>query len=109
MSFSSIDDPESSFVINDLSVQSKDEVIRAAYKHIFCNAYIMEEERAFLAIAESEFRLRESDVRILILAMGLFPAYQTRFFDLCGHYRLSSTSSTFLVVPLNRKPKCRNM
>lgn len=87
MAFSSIDQPESAFVIRDFENTSKEAIIYGAYKQIFGNAYLMEEERAELAKEESAFKLGQSDVRVLILAMGKSAAYRKRFFHRAGPYR----------------------
>lgn len=87
MAFSSIDDPSSRAELFDFSNESKEAIITAAYKQVFGNAYLMEEERAELATAESQFKLGESDVRTLVRAMGKSEEYRKRFFERCGPYR----------------------
>eukprot|EP00171_Calliarthron_tuberculosum_P003551 IDg3551t1 len=39
------------------------DAMAAAYRHVFGNAYIMDEERAELAVAESQFKLGALSVR----------------------------------------------
>lgn len=87
MTFSSIDTPERAATLSESSVEMKDIVIRAAYKHVFGNAYLMEEERAELAKAESEFKLGFSTTREFIRAMGKSEAYRKRFFARSGPYQ----------------------
>lgn len=61
--------------------------IRAAYRHVFGNAYIMEEERAELAVYESQFKLGAITMRDFVRAIGKSSAYKTRFFEGSSSYR----------------------
>lgn len=87
MAFSSIDEPAAAANLRDLSNETKGDVILAAYKQVFGNAYLMESERAELAVAESDFRQNSVDVRELVRAMGKSEAYRKRFFARSGPYR----------------------
>ena len=61
--------------------------IKEAYRHIFGNAYIMEEERAELAIAESQYKIGNITAREFVRALGKSSAYKTRFFEGASQYR----------------------
>lgn len=87
MAFSSIDDPSTAVTLSDDAIQSENDVIHNAYIHIFGNAYLMESERAELAVAESQFKLGKITVRELIRCMGKSEAYKKRFFARSGPYR----------------------
>lgn len=87
MAFSSIDAPERAATLSESSVEQKAIVIRAAYKHVFGNAYLMDEERAELAVAESQFKLGFSTTRDFIRALGKSEAYRKRFFARSGPYK----------------------
>lgn len=87
MAFSSIDRPETAVTLVDVTNVTKEQIIDAAYKHVFGNAYLMESERAELAVTESEFKLRNLSVCELVRAMGKSEAYRKRFFARSGPYR----------------------
>lgn len=87
MAFSSIDDPSTSIAAFDSSVETGDVVITSLYKHIFGNAYVMESERAELAIFESQYRENKINVRYLARMMAKSTTYRKRFFERCGPYR----------------------
>lgn len=87
MVFSSIDKPETASTLSEASIEQKETVARAAYKHVFGNAYLMEEERAELAKAESEFKFGYCTTREFVRAMGKSEAYRKRFFARSGPYQ----------------------
>lgn len=87
MAFSSIDDPSTASTLFDDAIQSENDVIHSAYIHVFGNAYLMESERAELAVAESQFKIGKISVRELIRCMGKSEAYKKRFFSRSGPYR----------------------
>lgn len=87
MSFSSIDMPAAAISLTDSSVSSREQTIAAAYKQIFGNAYLMEEERAELARFESDFKFSTLSTRELVRAFGKSEAYRKRFFARSGPYR----------------------
>lgn len=60
-------------------------VIRAAYRQVFGNAYIMESER--LTVAESQLQRGELSVREFIRHLAKSSLYRSRFFDTCNRYR----------------------
>jgi Phycobilisome Linker polypeptide len=87
MAFTSIDAPETSVSLSENSVEAKANVLYAAYKHVFGNAYLMEEERAALAVAESDFLGNTLSVKELVRALAKSSAYRTRFFEKTSPYR----------------------
>jgi len=67
------------------SAEELDVIIRAVYRQVFGNAYVMESERA--AIPESQFKRGELSVREFVRALAKSDAYKSRFFDTCPRYR----------------------
>jgi len=60
-------------------------IIRAVYRQVLGNAYVMESERA--VIPESQFKTGELSVREFVRALAKSSAYSSRFFDTCPRYR----------------------
>lgn len=79
--------PERATVLVDGDVMAKEDLLVAAYKHVFGNAYVMESERAALGKAESDFKGNTMSVRELVRAMAKSEAYRSRFFSRSGAYR----------------------
>lgn len=67
------------------SVEELEIIIRAVYRQVFGNAYIMESERA--VVPESQFKSGEYSVREFVRALAKSNAYKSRFFDTCPRYR----------------------
>ncbi|KAA8496159.1 Phycobilisome 32.1 kDa linker polypeptide, phycocyanin-associated, rod [Porphyridium purpureum] len=65
----------------------KEVVLRAVYRQVFGNAYIMEEERAELRVMESQFLLGELSVKELVRALAKSSTYKVRFFEGAVQYR----------------------
>ncbi len=63
----------------------KEQMIRAVYKQVLGNAYVMDSERQ--VIAESQFKLGEISVRELVRRIAKSDLYRSRFFDNCARYR----------------------
>ncbi len=63
----------------------KEQIIRAVYKQVLGNAYVMESERQL--VAESQFKLGEISVRELVRRIAKSELYRDRFFDACSRYR----------------------
>ena len=63
----------------------KAEIIRATYRQVLGNAYVMDSERDL--ITESQFKLGELSVRELVRKLAKSDLYRTRFFDSCSRYR----------------------
>lgn len=59
--------------------------IRAVYRQILGNAYVMESERA--VVPESQFKRGELSVREFVRAVAKSDLYRSRFFDTCPRYR----------------------
>jgi len=60
-------------------------IIRAVYRQVLGNAYIMESERA--VVPESQFKRGELSVREFIRSLAKSSAYSSRFFETCPRYR----------------------
>ena len=63
----------------------KEQMIRAVYKQVLGNAYVMDSERQ--VIAESQFKLGEISVRELVRRIAKSDLYRSRFFENCARYR----------------------
>ncbi len=57
----------------------RENAMRACYRHVFGNAYVMEEERAELSVAESQFKLGNLTVKEFVRALAKSYAYRARF------------------------------
>jgi phycoerythrin-associated linker protein len=60
-------------------------IIKAVYRQVLGNAYVMESER--LTVAESQFKRGELTVRDFVRQMAKSDLYRSRFFDSCARYR----------------------
>lgn len=87
MAFSSLDRPETSVRAVAGDLEAMDLTVRAVYKQVFGNAYLMEEELAGLAVAESQFREVHGSVREFIRDLAKSEQYKKRFFETAGPYR----------------------
>ncbi len=67
------------------SGEEAESIIRAVYRQVLGNAYVMESER--LTVAESQFKLGEFSVREFVRAVAKSDLYQSRFFTSCARYR----------------------
>ena len=67
------------------SEEEVESIIRAVYRQVLGNAYVMESERA--TVPESQFKRGELSVREFIRAVGKSEVYRSRFFDTCPRYR----------------------
>ncbi len=67
------------------SVEEADTIIRAVYRQVLGNAYVMESER--LSVPESQFKLGATSVREFVRAVAKSDLYQSRFFTSCARYR----------------------
>jgi len=63
----------------------KEQIIRAVYKQVLGNAYVMESERQL--VAESQFKLGEISVRELVRRIAKSDLYRSRLFETCARYR----------------------
>ena len=67
------------------SDEEAESYIRAVYRQVLGNAYVMESER--LAVPESQFKLGELSVREFVRAVAKSDLYRSRFFTNCPRYR----------------------
>jgi len=65
--------------------EKKEQIIRAVYRQVLGNAYVMDSERQL--VAESQFKLGELSVREFIRRIAKSDLYRSRFFDACPRYR----------------------
>ena len=70
-------------------------VIRAVYRQVLGNAYVMESERQ--AVEESQFKLGELSVREFVRAVAKSDAYRSRFMDNAPHYRVTELNFRHLL------------
>jgi phycoerythrin-associated linker protein len=68
-----------------ISGEEAESIIRAVYRQVLGNAYVMESER--LAVPESQFKLGQLSVREFVRAVAKSDLYQSRFFTSCPRYR----------------------
>jgi phycoerythrin-associated linker protein len=67
------------------SGEEAETMIRAVYRQVLGNAYVMESER--LSVPESQFKRGELSVREFVRAVAKSDLYQSRFFTSCARYR----------------------
>jgi phycoerythrin-associated linker protein len=67
------------------SQEEAETMIRAVYRQVLGNAYVMESER--LTVAESQFKRGELSVREFVRAIAKSDLYRSRFFTSCARYR----------------------
>jgi phycoerythrin-associated linker protein len=71
--------------VSGCSQEELESIIRAVYRQVLGNAYVMESERA--AVPESQFKRGELSVREFVRAVAKSNLYRDRFFDTCPRYR----------------------
>jgi hypothetical protein len=69
----------------DASEAELELVIRAVYKQVLGNAYVMESER--LTVPESQLRQGKITLRGFVREVAKSELYRSRFFDNCPRYR----------------------
>lgn len=67
------------------SQEEAETIIRAVYRQVLGNAYVMESER--LTVPESQFKRGELSVRNFVRAVAKSELYCSRFFTSCARYR----------------------
>lgn len=67
------------------SLEEIESIIRAVYRQVLGNAYVMESERA--TIPESQLKNGKLSVREFVRAVAKSELYRSRFFDTCPRYR----------------------
>ena len=68
-----------------LDSEGLESIIKAVYRQVLGNAYVMESER--LAVPESQFKRGELTVRDFVRAVAKSDLYRSRFFESCPRYR----------------------
>ena len=63
----------------------KEQIIRAIYRQVLGNAYVMDSERQ--VVLESQFKLGEISVREFVRRLAKSDLYRGRFFESCARYR----------------------
>ena len=63
----------------------KEQIIRAIYRQVLGNAYVMDSERQ--VVLESQFKLGEIRVREFVRRLAKSDLYRSRFFESCSRYR----------------------
>ena len=71
--------------VSGQSQEDYETIIRAVYRQVLGNAYVMESER--LTVAESQFKRGELSVREFVRAVAKSDLYCSRFFTSCARYR----------------------
>ena len=82
-------------LISGRSVEEVESVIRAVYKQVLGNAYVMESER--LTREESKLKDGEYSVREFVRAVAKSELYRSRFFDNCPRYRATELNIKHLL------------
>jgi phycoerythrin-associated linker protein len=72
-------------------------VIRAVYRQVLGNAYVMESERLTLAVPESQLKRGEISVREFVRQVAKSELYRSRFFDNCARYRATELNFKHLL------------
>ncbi|MFM7447863.1 MAG: phycobilisome rod-core linker polypeptide [Leptolyngbyaceae cyanobacterium] len=67
------------------SQEEAETIIRAVYRQVLGNAYVMESER--LTVPESQFKRGELSVREFVRVVAKSDLYRSRFFTSCARYR----------------------
>ncbi len=67
------------------SEEEVESIIRAVYRQVLGNAYVMESERA--TVPESQFKRGQLSVREFVRAIGKSDLYRSRFFETSPRYR----------------------
>jgi phycoerythrin-associated linker protein len=67
------------------SNEDLESIIKAVYRQVLGNAYVMESER--LTVPESQFKRGELTVRDFVRQVAKSELYRSRFFDSCARYR----------------------
>ena len=83
----------------EMMISKKAEIIRATYRQVLGNAYVMDSERDL--ITESQFKLGELSVRELVRKLAKSDLYRTRFFDSCS--RIATLNSPFVIYSDGRQ------
>ena len=78
-----------------LSADETEAIIRAVYRQVLGNAYVMESER--LSVPESRFKNGELSVREFVRAVAKSELYRSRFFNTSARYRTTELNFRHLL------------
>ena len=78
-----------------LSADETEAIIRAVYRQVLGNAYVMESER--LSVPESKFKNGELSVREFVRAVAKSELYRSRFFNTSARYRTTELNFRHLL------------
>jgi phycoerythrin-associated linker protein len=78
-----------------LSADELETMIKAVYRQVLGNAYVMESER--LAVPESQFKRGELSVREFVRAIAKSDMYKSRFLENAPHYRVTELNFRHLL------------
>ena len=79
----------------NLSPEEKETIIKAVYRQVFGNAYVMESER--LTVEESQFKLGQLSVREFVRRAAKSDLYRSRFSENVPHYRATELNFRHLL------------
>ncbi len=79
------EDTEPVELVPGRSEEEIETVIRAVYRQVLGNAYVMESER--LTVPESQLKRGEISVREFVRQVAKSELYRSRFFEICPRYR----------------------
>lgn len=77
------------------SEEERETIIRAVYKQVLGNAYVMESER--VEVPESQFKQGNLSVREFVRAVAKSNLYRSRFFETCPRYRYTELNFKHLL------------
>jgi phycoerythrin-associated linker protein len=78
-----------------MSADDLETMIKAVYRQVLGNAYVMESERN--AVAESQFKRGELSVREFVRAIAKSDMYRSRFLENAPHYRVTELNFRHLL------------
>ena len=78
-----------------LSEDERENIIKAVYRQVLGNAYVMESER--LTVPESQLKMGEYSIREFVRAVAKSDLYRTRFFESCPRYRYTELNFRHLL------------
>ena len=78
-----------------LSEDERENIIKAVYRQVLGNAYVMESER--LTVPESQLKMGKYSIREFVRAVAKSDLYRTRFFEPCPRYRYTELNFRHLL------------
>jgi phycoerythrin-associated linker protein len=79
----------------NMSNDDLETIIKAVYRQVLGNAYVMESER--MTVPESQFKRGELSVREFVRAIAKSEAYRSRFLEKAPHYRVTELNFRHLL------------